>query len=93
MRITTYPINEKFEMDLLPIVANCWQFTNMMHATTPSGYVINGNGSAYSEPPVSSDSLRIMRTPLLDIGTSVNVSFIYRISGNLNGHGNKIYKT
>jgi len=85
-------INENFDNGLAPLEANCWQFTNMMHATTPSGYVINGNGSAYSEPPVSSDSLRIMRTPLLDIGTSVDVSFIYRISSNLNGQATRFIK-
>jgi hypothetical protein len=85
-------INENFDNGFAPLVANCWQFVNMMHATTPSGYVINGNGSAYSEPPVSNDSLRIMRTPLLDIGTSVDVSFLYRISGNLNGQATRFIK-
>ena len=85
-------INENFDNGFAPLEANCWQFVNMMHATSPSGYVINGNGSAYSEPPVSNDSLRIMRTPLLDIGTSVDVSFIYRISGNLNGQATRFIK-
>ena len=85
-------INENFDNGFAPLVANCWQFTNMMHATTPSAYVINGNGSAYSEPPVSNDSLRIMRTPYLDFGTTVDVSFVYRISGNLNGQATRFIK-
>jgi len=85
-------INENFDNGFTPLEANCWQFTNMMHATTPSGYVINGNGSAYSEPPVSSADLRIMRTPLLDIGTSVDVSFLYRISSNLTGLATRFIK-
>src|SRR6185436_964466 len=78
-------INETFENGFAPLQADCWQFISMMHATTPSSYVINGNGSAYSEPPVSSDSLRIMRTPYLNFGAVVDVSFMYRISGNING--------
>jgi Secretion system C-terminal sorting domain len=85
-------INENFENGLAPLEANCWQFVSMMHAATPSPYVINGNGSAYSEPPVSSDSLRIMRTPYLDFGTSIDVSFVYRISGNLNGQASRFIK-
>ena len=85
-------INENFENGFAPLQADCWQFTSMMYATTPSGYVINGNGSAYSEPPVSSDSLRIMRTPYLDFGTVVDVSFMYRISGNLNGLATRFIK-
>ena len=85
-------INENFENGFAPLEADCWQFTNMMHATSPSGYVINGNGSAYSEPPVSSDSLRIMRTPYLDFGTVVNVSFVYRLSGTLNGLATRFIK-
>ena len=85
-------ITENFDNGFAPLQANCWQFTSMMHATTPSGYVIYGTGSAYSEPPVSSDSLRIMRTPYLDFGTVVDVSFIYRISGNLNGLATRFIK-
>ncbi len=85
-------INENFNNGFAPLQADCWQFTSMMHATTPSSYVINGNGSAYSEPPVSSDSLRIMRTPFLLFGTTIDISFIYRISGNLNGLATRFIK-
>ena len=85
-------INENFNNGFAPLQADCWQFTSMMHANSPSGYVINGSGSAYSEPPVSSDSLRIMRTPFLLFGTVVDVSFMYRISGNLNGLATRFIK-
>src|SRR4030095_2236398 len=40
----------------------------------------------------SSYSLRIMRTPYLDFGTSIDVSFVYRISGNLNGQASRFIK-
>jgi len=85
-------INANFDNGFAPLQADCWQFTSMMHATTPSGYVINGNGSAYSEPPVSSDSLRIMRTPFLDFGAVIDVSFAYRLSGNLTGLATRFIK-
>jgi hypothetical protein len=85
-------INENFNNGFAPLQADCWQFTSMMYATSPSAYVINGSGSAYSEPPVSSDSLRIMRTPYLNFGPVVDISFMYRISGNLNGQATRFIK-
>jgi len=85
-------INENFDNGFAPLQADCWQFTSMMHTTSPSSYVINGNGSAYSEPPVSSDSLRIMRTPFLLFGTTIDISFVYRISANLNGLATRFIK-
>jgi hypothetical protein len=85
-------INENFENGFAPLEANCWQFIDMIHASSPSGYVINGNGSVYSAPPVSPDSLRIMRTPYLNFGTVVNVSFVYRLSGNLTGQAKRFIK-
>jgi hypothetical protein len=78
-------INENFENGLAPLAAECWQFSSMMYATSPSTYVINANHSLYSEPPVSADSLRIMRTPLLIVGSSIDISFVYRLSSNLTG--------
>jgi len=85
-------INENFENGLAPLAANCWEFTNMMYATSPSGYAIAGNGSPYSEPPVSSDSVRIMRTPFLWVENSIDVSFLYKLSGNLNGMATRFIK-
>lgn len=57
----------------------------MQYASAPAGYVINGNGSPYSEPPVNSSSVRIMRTPFLYVGATIDVSFLYKLSDNLNG--------
>ena len=85
-------INENFENGLSPLAANCWEFTNMMYATSPSGFAIAGNGSPYSEPPVSSDSVRIMRTPFLWVENTIDVSFIYKLSGNLNGMATRFIK-
>ena len=85
-------INENFENGLAPLAANCWQFTNMMYATNPSGFTIAGNGSPYSEPPVSSDSVRIMRTPFLWVENTIDVSFLYKLSGNLNGMSTRFIK-
>jgi hypothetical protein len=84
-KTTHAQINENFETGLTTLTANCWQFSSMMYANNPSSYVINGNGSLYSEPPVNSDSLRIVRTPLLIVGNGLDVSFIYRLSSNLTG--------
>jgi hypothetical protein len=85
-------INENFENGLAPLEGDCWQFTDMMYAYNPSPFVINGNGSLYSEPPVSSDSIRIMRTPFLSVETSIDVSFVYRLSNNLNGQASRYIK-
>ena len=85
-------ISESFENGLAPLAANCWQFTNMMHAMNPSSFAISGNGSPYSEPPVSSDSVRIMRTPFLWVDYTIDISFIYKLSGNLNGMATRFMK-
>lgn len=85
-------INENFENGLAPLAANCWQFTNMMYATAPSGFAIAGGGSPYSEPPVSTDSVRIMRTPFLWVENTIDVSFIYKLSNNLNGQSSRFIK-
>lgn len=50
-----------------------------------SAYLINGIGSLYALPPVSGDSIRIMRTPLLNVGNSINVSFKYKLNTTLTG--------
>jgi hypothetical protein len=85
-------INENFNNGFAPLQADCWQFTSMMYASSPSAYVINGNGSAYSEPPVSSADLRIMQTPYLNFGAVINLSFVYRLSSNLTGQSTRFIK-
>lgn len=78
-------INENFDNGFAALEANCWQFPSMQYASNPAAYVINGNGSPYSEPPVNSSSVRTMRTPYLYVGSTISISFLYRLSENLNG--------
>jgi len=78
-------INENFDNGFAVLEANCWQFPSMQYASAPAAYVINGNGSPYSEPPVNSNSVRTMRTPFLYVGSTIDVSFLYMLSDNLNG--------
>jgi hypothetical protein len=82
---STAQINENFDSGFDVLEDNCWEFPSMQYASAPAGFVINGNGSPYSEPPVNSSSVRIMRTPFLYTGTTINVSFLYKLSENLNG--------
>src|SRR6266496_540539 len=85
-------INENFDNGLSTLTANCWEFVSMMYATSPSSYVINGSSSLYSEPPVNSDSIRIVRTPLLIVSNSIDVSFNYKLSNNLTGQATRNIK-
>jgi len=81
-------INEHFENDSAALDVNCWQFLGMNFAknTGPtSGYLINGIGSLYALPPVNGDSIRIVRTPLLNVGNSISISFKYKLSNTLSG--------
>ena len=81
-------ITEQFENDSSALDNNCWQFLGMRFAKNSgptSAYLINGIGTLYALPPVSGDSIRIMRTPLLSVGSSINVSFKYKLSNTLTG--------
>ena len=81
-------INEQFENDSAALDASCWQFLGMRFAqnTGPtSSYLINGIGSLYALPPVNGDSIRIVRTPLLNVGNSISISFKYKLSNTLTG--------
>lgn len=85
-------INAHFDNDSAALAAACWEFPAMKFTKTsgPStGYVINNVGSIYSEPPVSGDSVRIMRTPLLNVGSSIDVSFYYRLSNSLGAQSSR----
>jgi hypothetical protein len=82
---TLAQINENFDNGFPVLEANCWEFPNMQFASAPAGYVINGNGSPYTEPPVTASSVRTMRTPYLFVGSTIDVSFLYKLSANLSG--------
>src|SRR4030095_10728349 len=85
-------INEHFDNDSATLAADCWQFPAMKF-TNPAGpssaFIVNNAGSVYSEPPVSGDSVRITRTPLVAVGSSVDVSFYYQLSNNLTGQATR----
>ena len=81
-------INEQFENDSAVLANNCWQFLGMRFAKNSgptSAQLINGVGSLYALPPVNGDSLRIVRTPLLNVGNSISISFKYKLSNTLTG--------
>jgi hypothetical protein len=81
-------INEQFENDSAALAGNCWQFLGMNFAKNSgptSGNLLNGIGSLYSLPPVSGDSIRMVRTPLLNVGNSINISFTYKLGNTLTG--------
>jgi len=81
-------INEQFENDSAALASNCWQFLGMRFADNSgptSAYLINGIGSLYALPPVNGDSIRIVRTPLLNVGNSITISFKYKLSNTLTG--------
>ncbi len=85
-------INENFETGLTSLETNCWEFTGMNYATSPSAYVINGNGSTYSIPPVNDQDRCIIHTPFLNLGANFNPSFIYRLSNDLHGQATRFIK-
>src|SRR5258706_10192111 len=63
---------------------NCWQFVGINHTSDGVESSINGAGSLYSDPPVSASSTRDIKTPYLNINSTVfNVSFKYQLSGSL----------
>jgi len=81
-------INEQFENDSAALASNCWQFFGMNFSKSPgfsAGLVINGAASIYALPPVTGDSIRIVRTPLLNVSNSISVSFKYKLSNTLSG--------
>jgi len=85
-------IIEHFDNDSATLAADCWQFPAMKFTKLSgpsSNYIINDAGSIYSEPPVSGDSVRITRTPLVAVGSSVDVSFYYQLSNNLTGQATR----
>jgi hypothetical protein len=82
-------INENFDNGFAVLEANCWEFPSMQYASAPAGYVIHGNGSPYSEPPVNSSSVRIMHTPFIYIYYTIDISFVYKLSENLNGQSSR----
>lgn len=81
--------SENFDQNLTSLAANCWQFVAVNH-TTASADVINGTGSAFTNPPTSSTSERTLATPFLNMtSTSLTVSFNYKLSSKLAGQATR----
>ena len=80
--------SENFDQNTTTLANSCWVL-NQINYTTTSGDVINGTGSAYTNPPTSS-SERTIETPFLDINTSsLNVSFNYKTSNKISGNATR----
>jgi hypothetical protein len=81
--------SENFENDISGLSGNCWQFVQMNHSSDGGATPIAGTGSLYSQPPTSGSSTRDIATPYLNISTSLQVSFKYKISSVLNGNATR----
>jgi hypothetical protein len=85
-------VNENFENGLTALSANCWQFDNVKYTQKGDnlGYVMNGNGSIYSNPPVNTTSYRTLATPFLNVADVLPVSFAYKLSSPLKNGATRI---
>lgn len=82
-------LNENFNQNITGLASNCWVL-NGINYTTTSGDVINGTGSAYTNPPTSSSGERTIGTPFLNVNSSsLNVSFLYKISSKIAGNATR----
>jgi hypothetical protein len=81
--------NENFESAISSLSGNCWQFVQMNHSSDGTVTPITGTGSLYSQPPTSGSSSRDIFTPYLNISTSLQVSFKYKLSSALNGNASR----
>lgn len=81
--------SENFEDSMSSLSGNCWQLVQMNHSSDGVVAPITGTGSLYSQPPTSGSSTRDVSTPYLDISTSLQVSFNYKLSSTLNGNATR----
>lgn len=89
---TTYSFaqyNENFDGAMSSLSGNCWQLVQINHSSDGTVAPINGTGSLYSQPPTSGSSTRDISTPYLNISTSLQVSFSYKLSSTLNGNATR----
>ncbi len=81
--------SENFDQDIANLPGKCWSYSNVNYTTT-AGDVINGTGSAYTNPPTSSSGVRSITTPYLNVNsTSLNISFKYKTSSKINGNSTR----
>ncbi len=81
--------SENFDQNITALPGKCWSYSNVNYTTT-SQDVINGTGSAYTNPPTSSSGVRSITTPYLNVNsTSFTVSFKYKVSSKINGNSTR----
>ena len=81
--------SENFDQNITNLTGKCWSYNNVNYSTT-SQDVINGTGSAYTNPPTSSSGIRSITTPYLNVNsTSFTVSFKYKVSSKINGNSTR----
>src|SRR5205085_6817648 len=80
---------ENFDQNSSALPGKCWVL-NGINYTTTAGDVINGIGSAYTNPPTSSSGIRSIQTPFLNVNsTSLTVSFNYKTSSKIAGNATR----
>src|SRR5687768_9225851 len=86
MNVTDAQFSQNFDQNISALPGNCWVITQVEHTTT-SNDVINGTGSAYTNPPTSGSGERTVATPFLNMNsTSLSVSFNYKTSSKIAGN-------
>jgi hypothetical protein len=81
--------SENFDQNITSLPGKCWSYSNVNYSTT-SQDVINGTGSAYTNPPTSTSGVRSITTPYLNVNsTSFTVSFKYKVSSKINGNSTR----
>ena len=81
--------SENFDQNITNLTGNCWSYSNVNYSTT-SQDVINGTGSAYTNPPTSTSGIRSITTPYLNVNsTTFTASFKYKVSSKINGNSTR----
>src|SRR4029079_4010325 len=81
--------SENFDQNITNLTGKCWSYNNVNYSTA-SADVINGTGSAYTNPPTSSSGVRSITTPYLNVNTtSLTISFKYKVSSKINGNSTR----
>jgi hypothetical protein len=89
LNAVTAQLSENFDQSIPSMSPNCWIMNGIDYTTAP-GDVINGTGSAYTNPPTSSSSIRSITTPFLNITPGTfTISFKYKISAKIAGNATR----
>ena len=80
--------NQDFEGTFTSLTGNCWEFLNVEKTTVPNE-VITGTGSLYSNPPTTGSSTRDITSPVLNVPSSLTISFNYKMGSSLNSNATR----